>query len=201
MIKLQIPISFIVLFFILFTSCSNDEKTLTNQYWVRYKKSKPSYIVKFKSNGDFINYNKLNDKLTYKIIQGRLIIADKKGESKKYFIKQISNDLLELSRIDELGTKDIDLYRKAKKQDLFLGKWYGNNPSKFLNTSFEANGKVKIQVNVNDYLAKINTKYKLKDTDIIFINKTVYKFKMTNDLMKLTLTDSTGKTYILKRKE
>lgn len=196
---IKIPFILTLLIFVLLSSCSNEKKNLTNQYWIRYKNSKPSYVVKFKENGEFINYNKLDVKLNYQIIQGRLIISDEKGESKKYFIKQITKDVIELSRIDELGTKDIDFYRKARQQDLLLGKWHCNNPSNFLNTTFEANNKVKIEVNVNDYLAKINTEYKLIKPDTLIINKIPYKYILSDDLMKLKLIRSNKEIFLLNR--
>ncbi len=200
MSNLKVPVSLILLLFIVLGSCSKQEETLTTQYWVRYKKSKPSYIVKFKRNGEFINYNNLNDKLNYQIIQGRLIISDNKGEAKKYFIKQLDDNILELSRIDELGTKDIDFYRKARKQDLFLGKWVSNNTSKFYQTTFENNQKIKIENNVNNYLAKRKYTYKLKDSNFIIIDSTQYKYKFSEDLMQLNIIESNGINYNLKRK-
>lgn len=198
--NIKFLISSLILLLLILGSCSKQEEILTSKYWVRYKKSKANHIVKFKKNGDFIDYDNLDDELNYQIIQGRLIISDKKGETKKYFINQINENILELSRIDELGTKDIDFYRKARSQDLFLGKWLSDNPSKFYYTTFEANGKIKIEVNVNDYLAKTNSKYKLKDSGII-INKTKYKYKFSSDLMHLELIETNGNVYNLKRKK
>lgn|GEM_PF-5027987 len=187
---------FLSLFFL--SSCSKDDSNLTNNYWIKYKKGKPNYIVKFTEDGKFINFNRLEDKLKYQVIQNRIIITKSSGEKQKFFIKVLTKKELKLSEINDIGSMDIDLFRVAKTNDYFLGNWIKINKGNGYKLTLEPEGTGIIEEEVNEYIATKPVKYSLVQNSIL-INNMKYEFSFSEDLMDLELTAENGDKISLTR--
>jgi len=182
-------------------SCSERNDLLTEKYWTKYKKNQPNSIVKFTSDGKFINYNKLEKNYTYKIIQNRLIITDTKGEIKKYFIKSLSNKELKLTEIIEVGDPQIDYYKQAQIQDFFLGQWIHYKNNSLYIYIFTGDTFVTIDESKENITQQKKLKYNVKNDSTIQIGSQKFKYKFENDLKKLILMTPNNETLTLIRKQ
>ncbi len=180
-------------------SCTKNEGELTNNFWIKYKRSKPNYLVKFYEDGNFINFNKLDDKFKYQIIQNRLIITNSRGEKERYFIKVLTPELLKLSEINDIGSLDIDLFRVAAPKDYFLGNWIKINKGETYKLSIDTDGEGIVEEQVNEYIAKKPIKYSVKGNNIIFLNGIEYKYTFSSNLMDLELIGNDGNKISLTR--
>jgi len=121
--KLNIILILTIILAVMLESCSDGEDSLTDKYWVKYKRSKPNYLVKFTDDGKFINFNKLAEPIKYHIIQNRIIFTEETGEKEKFFIKTLTSHEMKLSEINDIGEMDIDYFRAAEEEDYLLGSW------------------------------------------------------------------------------
>ncbi|ROL61251.1 hypothetical protein D9V86_06745, partial [Bacteroidetes/Chlorobi group bacterium ChocPot_Mid] len=99
-----------VLLIIFISACSKPNDELTTRYWIKYKKGKPNFLVKFSNDGKYINFNKLNESYKWEIIQNRLIITNSLGVKQKFFIKSLTKKELKLSEISDIGESNIDMF-------------------------------------------------------------------------------------------
>ncbi|MFH1049753.1 MAG: hypothetical protein V1779_02345 [bacterium] len=190
----------LVLFSIPFlSSCTKSNDDITRNFWIKYKRGKPNYLVKFNNDGKFINFNRLEDKFKYQIIQNRLIITKSSGEKQKYFIKVLTSELLKLSEINDIGTMDIDIFKVAGSSDYFLGSWIKINKGDTYRLTLETDGKGVIEEEVNEYIAKKPIKYSVKKNNLIFLNGKEYSYSFSNDIMDLELIGKEGNKVSLTR--
>lgn len=184
---------------LLLISCSKDDNSLTGKFWVKYKKSKPNYIVMFGDKGEYINYNRLNAKFTYQIIQNRIIFTDEFGEKEKFFIKVITKNELKLSEINESGIANIDYFKAASTEDCFLGNWIRINKGTHYELTFESGGNVIIEEEIGGYIGKKEVKYSVKGNNKLLIDSLEYQFKFTDDIMDAELVGTSGEKISLTR--
>lgn len=187
-----------VLLIILIVACSKPNDELTTRYWIKYKKGKPNFLVKFNKDGRYINFNKLNEVYKWEIIQNRLIITNSLGVKQKFFIKSLTNKELKLSEISEIGETNIDLFKVAKEKDFFLGNWIKINKGNNYRLTFEYDSKAIIEEEVNEYIATKPISYIVKD-NIITLNNDDYRYKFSDDLMELELISANNEKIILTR--
>lgn len=187
-----------VLLIIIAGACSKPNDELTTKYWIKYKKGKPNFLVKFSIDGKYINYNKLNESYKWEIIQNRLIITNSLGVKQKFFIKSLTKKELKLSEISDIGETDIDLFKAANEKDYFLGDWIKINKGNNYRLTFDNDEKGLIEEEVNEYIAKKTITYKVQDS-IISINNEKYRYRFSNDLMELELNSTNNDKIILTR--
>jgi len=184
-----------------FISCSESNEDLTSSFWVKYKKSQPNYLVKFGTDGKFVNFNKLTQTYTYQVIQNRIIITDSKGEKQKFFIKSISPTELKLSEINDAGSLDIDYFRKAEATDFFLGTWIKISKGNHYILTLLANGKGLLEEEVNGYIGQKEIKYTVKQKDVLAVDDKLFEYKFSDDLINLELIDSDKNVLTLTREK
>ena len=187
----------LILFFL--SSCSKGDDNLTNNYWIKYKRGKPNYIVKFTKEGKFINFNRLENKFKYQIIQNRIIITKSSGEKQKFFIKVLTPKEMKLSEINDIGSMDIDYFKVAEIKDYFLGSWIKINKGENYKLTLESEGEGAVEEQVNEYIAAKPLKYSIKNDSIIFLNGIEYKFSFSEDIMDLELLATDGSNICLTR--
>jgi hypothetical protein len=182
-------IRFIIILVLMGTlfSCSENSKDITSNYWIKYKKNQPNYLVKFTADGKFINFNKLAQSYKYQIIQNRVIITDEKGEKQKFFIKTLTSNELKLSEISDAGSSDIDYFRKALIKDFFIDIWRKVSKGNHNVITFLPEGKGVFEEEVNGYIGKREIKYSVKPNNFISIDNQLYQFRFSEDLINLEL--------------
>jgi len=196
---LALIIALVFLTLLILSSCSKNDDLLTSNYWIKYKRGKPNYLVKFNDNGEFINFNRLDDNFKYQIIQNRLIITKSSGEKQKFFIKVLNSQELKLSVINDIGTGDIDLFKVAKKNQYFLGSWIKINKGEHYKITLETDNKGILEEEVNEYIAKKPIKYSVKDEKNVLLNGIEYEYAFSDDIMDLELIAKDGNKINLTR--
>ena len=197
--KLNFIIFSALIISLLVISCSKEENSLINKYWVKYKKAKPNYIVKFGDNGEYINYNRLNAKFSYQIIQNRIIFTDEFGEKEKFFIKIKTKNELKLSEINESGIANIDYFKAAATEDYFLGNWIRINKGSHYEITFEPGNNAIIEEVINGYIVKKEVNYSTKHDTTLFLDTLAYKFTFSGDIMDVVLKNPSGEKISLTR--